>query len=105
MSIKERVKNALIKVPALRDDLNLTAALLWKTDLKQLGHDIESEPITAMLTEISLGKLTNFRSIQRWWCKVQEDCPELRGTKYLERHNVDEPNVRQEIKTTNIQEI
>lgn len=98
MSIKDRVKNALTKCPELRDNLVWLKQRLWQTDLKKAGRDLATMTAIELLTAEMNEEISNARSIQRWWCKWQEEVPALRGKEWYDRKHIEEPIVREEMK-------
>jgi len=82
--IKEMVKHLLVTYPHLRDDdFKLVATYL----LFEIGGREKADKITAteFLKNYSEAKFTNFESIRRVRQKLQEENPELRGERWIER--------------------
>ena len=98
MGTKDRVQNALTKVPALRDDVHLLIAVMHKTDLKSLGKDINTMTGAEVLDMQAEQKLTSGKSIDRFWRMIQKDHPELRGENWKQRTLMDEPDVREQMR-------
>lgn len=71
------------KRPYLRDDVQKVIANIWCDETK----DLQLLSGFAVMKMIAEGKYTDPQYIGRAWRKVQEECPELRGEKYEERHN------------------
>tara|TARA_R110000823_G_scaffold315684_1_gene449682 strand:+ start:1558 stop:1863 length:306 start_codon:yes stop_codon:yes gene_type:complete len=84
-SSKNRVQDALIRFPHLRDDDNKLLATIWYRELQQMKFNTLSNTL-AFLKLLSEGKLSNAESIRRCRAKLQELHPNLRGNAYLERH-------------------
>lgn len=82
--IKEMVKHLLIKHPHLRDDdFKLVATFLL---FEMGGRDVTDKmTATEFLKAYSESKLTNFESIRRVRQKLQEENPDLRGSKWVSR--------------------
>ena len=82
--IKVLVKHILEKHPHLRDnDYRLVATFL----LYEGGGRESMDKMTAseFLQQYADGKYTNFESIRRVRQKLQEEFPELRGEKWIQR--------------------
>ena len=80
--VKDKVIDLLRTDARYRDDDNKLIARIW-------FHEFEScpgESAKDLLSALALGKLTSSESIRRSRQKVQEEYPELRGTKYKIRH-------------------
>jgi hypothetical protein len=95
---KGRVRNALEKLPELRNDLIWLKQRMWETDLKKAGLNLKTMSAIELLEAEHNGILTNARSIQRWWCKWQEEIESLRGTEWKDRKHIKEPIVRDEMR-------
>jgi hypothetical protein len=80
--IANRVEYILIKWPLTRDSDMVLVAQFWALESKFNEKNTAFE----VFELIKDGKLTNFESIRRVRCKLQECYPELRGLKYQERH-------------------
>ena len=80
--VKDKVIELLRQNPMYRDDDNKLIARIW-------FHEFENCPgteATDLLKALAQGKLTSSESIRRSRQKIQEEHPELRGTKYKIRH-------------------
>lgn len=93
-AVLDEVEKFLTIYPILRDDDNKLMANTWgmyigETDLNNMsGRDV--------LSALSEGKLPSYESISRCRRKLQEECPNLRGEKWYERHKRAD-NIRREI--------
>ena len=87
---KKLVIDLLNQFPHLRDDDNKLIATIWKRELK-------TKAITALdfLQLYANKSLTNAESIRRCRQKVQELMPELRGSKYNDRHEASKQTIDQ----------
>ena len=83
-NIKDKVKFLLIKYPELRDDDNKLLTMFYCSEVG--GWDALQE-ISAhdFFMNLINNKYTNFESIRRVRCKLQEINPELRGENYVSR--------------------
>lgn len=98
-SLKEIIENLLHVRPAYRDDdRRLTASVWAKVVRKQLGLDINKISGFEFLTLYSQGELPHAESIRRTRQKLQENHPNLRGSKYEERQQELEPEMRQKVR-------
>ncbi len=92
--VKSRVKELLTKYPNLRDDKNLTVVAIWRDDLNGNEKNISGWDLMKLMIE---GRVSDPENIRRNWQKLQQEHPELRGKKYLERHSKLEPDVKEQI--------
>ena len=82
---KDRVREALINHPHLRDDDNRLLANIWYSELKEMKFNVLKNTME-FLKILSEGKLSNAESVRRCRAKLQELEPGLRGEMYEERH-------------------
>ena len=83
-SVLQDVQEFLTKHPSLRDsDEKLMANIWWSHIRFNIGENASSKALLSMLAE---GKLPSYESISRCRRKLQEECPNLRGEKWYERH-------------------
>ena len=87
--LKNIVTHFLVKNDEIKNNDNVLIANIWFDELKR--HGINPKEMNAF-------ELQNPRSIIRCRAKLQEEQPELRGKKYIERKKNLEIKVRQEIK-------
>lgn len=82
-SLRDVIKNLLIKKPELKEDDFRLLANLWLRQLKQT----EKTEITAIefLELLSKGEFTSPETVRRERQKLQEHNPELRGPNYQKR--------------------
>lgn len=84
-SVKDRVKYILSHLPKNRDDDHLLLANIWLQELKSQG--LPPEEAKKFCSYIAENKLTHPESIRRIRAKLQNDYPELRGSKYSLRRS------------------
>ena len=83
MKIEDKVVELLSHNPKLRDDdLKLIATIWWN----EMGSDKQYWTATQFLNSFCNKELTNPESIRRCRQRVQQLNPQLRGSKYLDRH-------------------
>ena len=91
-------KNKVIKLlkenKHLRDDDNKLMANIWFSEVKH-----KNLTLLQFLEYYSLGKVSNPQSVLRMRRKLQEEFPELRGEKWIERHKEQE-NVKKQLYET-----
>lgn len=92
--IVDTVKSILISYPKAKDNDRYINCAVWNRERLNLGITTLDEFFHAY----SDGKLTNHDTITRVRRKLQEEFPELRGTSYNKRQNLD-PEVSKEMKT------
>lgn len=94
---KQRVFNALTKVSDYRDnDDRLISDFLYNDVVRLTGNSPEQITGKKLLALMYDGKLTPISTIRRARRYIQQYFPELRGTKWKERHKID-TEVRREI--------
>lgn len=99
-SVLDEVEKFLTTHPTLRDNDEKLMANIWYnyigTTHPNANH--ESTKITAnqLLKKLADGELPSYESISRCRRKLQEECPNLRGEKWYERHKRAD-NIRREI--------
>ena len=81
-NLHETVESILENDVKSRDNDMRLIALIWHKELGDL-----KDLYYPFLRKISENKVTNFESISRCRRKLQEIQPDLRGEKYIERHN------------------
>ena len=91
-SVIDEVEKFLTKYPILRDDDEKLMANIWNSHIGNL-EDIDGKDILHML---ATHQLPSYESISRCRRKLQEECPNLRGEKWYERHKRAD-NIRMEI--------
>lgn len=79
-NLTEYIEGLLRSKPHLRDDDRRLVANVWHYELK---HD---NSISDFLTAYVMDKITSADTITRIRRKLQELKPDLRGTKWAERH-------------------
>tara|TARA_R110000744_G_scaffold196593_1_gene315884 strand:+ start:12212 stop:12589 length:378 start_codon:yes stop_codon:yes gene_type:complete len=84
-SILKRIADLLIEKPNLRDDDKRLCTHIWHRELQEKGLNLSSFLSTDFLRLYAEGKVTTDATIKRLRARVQDDKPELRGKKYLER--------------------
>ena len=80
-NLTDRIEGLLISYPQLRDDDRRLVANVWHYEMK---HD---KSISDFLTAYANNQLSNSDNITRIRRKLQEEKPELRGSKWHERHD------------------
>ena len=91
------VKVLLQNNNTMRDDDNLLVTKIWGYTLVDMGYKPSLHTITFFLEMYRDGKLPSADIITRARRKVQEECAELRGYKWEERHK-EAKNVKETIK-------
>jgi len=91
-SVIDEVEKFLTKYPILRDDDEKLMANIWNSHIGNL-EDVEGKDILHMLAN---HQLPSYESISRCRRKLQEECPNIRGEKWYERHKRAD-NIRREI--------
>ena len=86
------------KHKVLRDSDDKLMANIWA---KYLGN-VESFNAKDILTMLGKSELPSYESISRCRRKLQEEFPELRGEKWLKRHEKTQKEVKQEVKDITI---
>lgn len=95
-STKDIVRNLLERWQHYRDDDNKIISHIWRTELMLLDKDAKKISAYDFLVMYAKGELTPADYITRARRKIQEQNPELRGSKWKERHE-EEKEVRQNI--------
>jgi hypothetical protein len=91
-SVIDEVEKFLTKYPILRDDDEKLMANIWNSHIGNL-EDVDGKDILHMLAN---HQLPSYESISRCRRKLQEECPNVRGEKWYERHKRAD-NIRREI--------
>ena len=81
-SVIDEVEKFLTKYPVLRDDDEKLMANIWNSHIGNL-EDVDGKEVLSMLAN---HKLPSYESISRCRRKLQEECPNLRGEEWYERH-------------------
>ncbi len=87
LKIKPTVNELLEKNTNLRDDDYQLLARVWEEYLTSMGFNTATMTAKQLIAQISSGNLPNSESVRRSRAKLQEVNPELRGSKYYDRHN------------------
>ena len=83
------------QIPGYRDRSMGLISYIHKEEVEEItGKDIHEVSAWMVLKLQADKRLTSSVSINRQWQKVQQECPELRGKTYDERHNIKEPEMR-----------
>ena len=91
-SVIDEVEKFLTEYPILRDDDEKLMANIWNSHIGNL-EDVDGKDVLSMLAS---HELPSYESISRCRRKLQEECPNLRGEKWYERHKRAD-NIRKEI--------
>ena len=83
--VMDEVHSFLINHPVLRDSDERLMANIWSKAILP-PHTLETISAKGLLEKLSEGKLPSYESISRCRRKLQEECPNLRGEKWYERH-------------------
>lgn len=97
MKIEEKVVKCLKKNPSLRDDDRKLIATIW---WGEMGSDKKYWTATQFLNSFCSKELTSPESIRRCRQRVQQINPQLRGSKYSDRHQAQKKWVN-EVKAIN----
>ena len=95
-SVIDEVEKFLTEYPVLRDDDEKLMANTWGMYIGE--KDLDDMSAKDLLSTLSQGILPSYESISRCRRKLQEECPNLRGEKWYERHKRAD-NIRREIVT------
>lgn len=97
----ERVFEILKQNPECRDSDNKLMSEVWQQDIegKQLDIDLRDR-MAHFFDLLESNKLSSYESITRCRRKLQEQYPELRGKKWMERH-IQEREMVKEIREMN----
>lgn len=85
-TLREKVIILLTKYPELQDCDKKLVTKMWYFELKKYGVDPVTITASQFFELYQENLLTNSDVITRARRKVQEEIPELRGTKWEERH-------------------
>lgn len=85
MTMQQRVIQLLKSNAAYRDDDNKLVARIWNNHLEQMEKDPRTITAYEMLCLYAIGDIPTADAITRARRKVQEENPELRGSKWEER--------------------
>ena len=92
----DNVEKLLTISPPLRDNDERLMANIWA---KYIGeHELNDMDAKDLLSSLAKGLLPSYESISRCRRKLQEECPNLRGEKWHERHKRAD-NIKMEIVT------
>ena len=95
-SVIDEVEKFLTKYPVLRDNDEKLMANTWGIYIGE--KDLNDMSAEDLLSALSHGTLPSYESISRCRRKLQEECPNLRGDKWHERHKRAD-NIKMEIVT------
>ena len=93
MKTKDKVRYWLTKFEHLRDNDYKLCCNIWNQELKEFII-MDNSNARDFLRIYALGKLTSAPSIKRARAKLQEEVPELRGSKYKKRKEIYNKNWR-----------
>lgn len=91
--IKDTVTKLLTIYPVLRDDDARLVVNVWNEQLKKRGINLNTKPASEILYIIANGSLNSSESITRCRRKLQEINVDLRGVKWLERHEAEKETI------------
>lgn len=91
--IKDTVTKLLTIYPVLRDDDARLVVNVWNEQLLRRGINLNTEPANEILFIIASGSLNSSESITRCRRKLQEVNVDLRGAKWLERHEAEKETI------------
>lgn len=91
--IKDTVTKLLTIYPVLRDDDARLVVNVWNEQLLKRGINLNTEPANEILFIIASGSLNSSESITRCRRKLQEVNIDLRGAKWLERHESEKETI------------
>jgi hypothetical protein len=91
--IKDTVTKLLTIYPVLRDDDARLVVNVWNEQLLKRGINLNTEPANEILFIIANGSLNSSESITRCRRKLQEVNIDLRGAKWLERHEAEKETI------------
>lgn len=91
--IKDTVTKLLTIYPVLRDDDARLVVNVWNEQLLKRGINLNTEPANEILFIIASGSLNSSESITRCRRKLQEVNVDLRGAKWLERHEAEKETI------------
>jgi hypothetical protein len=87
MDIKKTVIELLTQYSDFKDNDQQLVAWFWKLEMEAHGYPASSTQTQTFFKLMAFGKLTSADTITRVRRLVQEETPELRGTKYNQRQD------------------
>ena len=93
----QKVQDLLESVPSLKDSDTRLTSHIWFRELEALGLDPFTTPSTDFLKLYAKKSLTLAPTIKRARAKLQEENPELRGSKYYIRKGVAQQKWRKDL--------
>mgnify|MGYP003633522982 FL=1 len=96
-TIMQRIEDLLIQVPSLRDDDKRLCTHIWYRELQSKNVELDIFRATDFLKLYAEGRITTDATIKRLRSVVQDDKPELRGKKYLERITKQQDKVKRDL--------
>jgi hypothetical protein len=97
LSIKDNIKTFLTKYESMRDNDNELIAYYYYKIMQTNGKE-QNYSAMNFLGDYSKGLYPSAESIRRCRQKIQEQCPQLRGKSYKNRHDK-EQDFRNQIKS------
>lgn len=96
-TIINRIEELLLEKPFLRDNDKSLCTHIWYRELQGKSIDPHSYPTTDFLRLFAEGKVTTDATIKRLRARIQDDRPELRGVKYLDRITRQQNKVKKDL--------
>lgn len=87
-SVQDKVKWFLQNVPETKNIDEYLVAIFWRNELKGKGFDIDKMTARDFLSMYKNNRLTKSDIITRTRRKLQEENPELRGSRWIERKSI-----------------
>ena len=81
---QELIKSLLDKYPHLKDNDMRLICNVWASEMKSQG--VDPHQFRTLFLMLQNGTISNPESIRRGRAKLQEEFPEYRGEKYIDRH-------------------
>lgn len=88
IKVKSLLETSSDKMIDYRDNDEILVARIWADEFIALGNDIKKSTARDLLKAYAVGSLTSAEYIVRARRRLQEMYPELRGTRWNERHGL-----------------
>ena len=101
-TVKAKVIWLLTKYPNLRDDKVSTCIMLWQREISKLFPDKQTMEVKVeqVFDALLANKLSTAETICRWFRKIQEEEPAMRGLKWAERQGYKQEQAKEYFEIT-----